>query len=234
MSYYVTLEHAASMAMRAPDKTRAEKFRQTFIRASISLRNRLIAGVQIQTAERLATDQKFAELHAENQRLRNERETLNIAERVTTVCQAELAIVKDAAAFSTQFGPFDDRDKIFFKDRAREVAAAAVVPPVSSGQLLLTDRERTPTELPLTLYLDTHGYATPTRDQLMSLGRRVAEIYRAERGQEPPKRIQWVDGAARRINHYTDDDSDLIQRAIDASDPPLRRRAPAAKRPRMQ
>ena len=60
------------------------------------------------------------------------------------------------------------------------------------------------------------GKGTLTHGQLSLAGAKMAKAYRELRGQEPPKRVQWVDGCERMVNSYTEADRDLMVAAIHA------------------
>ena len=50
--------------------------------------------------------------------------------------------------------------------------------------------------------------------QLVQLGSAVARKYREKYGAEPPKHKQWVDGAERNVNSYTERDRELVIEAL--------------------
>lgn len=56
----------------------------------------------------------------------------------------------------------------------------------------------------------------PNHGQLTQIGRRIAKLYREKYGENAriSKRTQWVDGAPREVNVYTEKDIDLIDKAI--------------------
>ena len=60
------------------------------------------------------------------------------------------------------------------------------------------------------------GKGTLNHGQLSLAGAKMAKAYRELRGQEPPKRVQWVDGCERMVNSYTESDRDLMVAAIHA------------------
>jgi hypothetical protein len=60
------------------------------------------------------------------------------------------------------------------------------------------------------------GKGTLNHGQLSQAGAKMAKAYRDLHGQEPPKRLQWVDGCERMVNSYTDADRALMVAAIHA------------------
>ena len=60
------------------------------------------------------------------------------------------------------------------------------------------------------------GYGTLGHGDLCKIGRKAIELYRAEHDWAPPKRLQFVDGAERLVNAYTEADRDLLVHAVEA------------------
>jgi hypothetical protein len=60
------------------------------------------------------------------------------------------------------------------------------------------------------------GYGTLGHGDLCKIGKKAIELYRAEHDRAPPKRLQYVDGAERLVNAYTEADRDLLVRAVEA------------------
>jgi hypothetical protein len=48
----------------------------------------------------------------------------------------------------------------------------------------------------------------------IAIGRAVAAQYREQHGEPPSKHRQWVDGAEREVNSYTERDRRMVERAI--------------------
>ena len=236
--YWVTFERAMLMAVRAMPrasqkaKMELKQFREDLARGGVAMRNRMIENVKQEVAKRRATEEKFAALRAE---FENREKTLHFAERLVAVHEKEIDITQQAIATVRGLGDMDDRDRVFWGDRMRDAtlctsptvimshvaAPAAPVRAIADAAGATADAAAAAAvprpvtgEWPLSLYLERHGYARPTRDQLMELGKCAAALYRDYRGHEPPKRAQYVDGAVRVVNHYTDDDIDIVERAV--------------------
>ena len=60
------------------------------------------------------------------------------------------------------------------------------------------------------------GYGTLGHGDLCKIGKKAIELYRAKHDCAPPKRLQFVDGAERLVNAYTEADRDLLVRAVEA------------------
>ncbi len=60
------------------------------------------------------------------------------------------------------------------------------------------------------------GYGTLGHGDLCKIGRKAIELYRAKHDCVPPKRLQFVDGAERMVNAYTEADRELLIKAVEA------------------
>ena len=60
------------------------------------------------------------------------------------------------------------------------------------------------------------GYGTLGHGDLCKIGKEAIELYRAKHDCAPLKRLQFVDGAERLVNAYTEADRDLLVRAVEA------------------
>jgi len=104
-----------------------------------------------------------------------------------------LNLLKESADFIKELGCFDDRDKILFSDLARNNAMR-----VNSDFLLPPGNE----EMTISdAYLEVFQERL-ARNKSSAIGKNVANEYRKEFNQEPPTRIQYVDGAPRKVKSY--------------------------------
>lgn len=110
--------------------------------------------------------------------------------------EAMLTTLERAAVLMEQFGGFDDRDQLLFRDLTRNTvlraagSAIALPPAPEDEELTLSDA-----------WLEVTGSALPRRDG-PGVGRLVAALYREEFDKEPPTRTQYVDGAPRQVKSY--------------------------------
>ena len=96
----------------------------------------------------------------------------------------------------------DDRDRMDLSDAVR-----------NTGQHLLP--ARTDVALPVTISgraIDL-GIKLDRKDAIR-VGKITARLYREKHDKNPVKHTQYVDGAARHVNSYTEDDLDIIDEAI--------------------
>lgn len=99
----------------------------------------------------------------------------------------------------------DERDRLFFVDASRNYIRSRF-----SGRLL----EDAPNE-PITISEVAKGMGVSLRrGDEVKVGRAAAALFRAERGDDPPKHSQFVDGAVRRINSYFEKDRHILQDAV--------------------
>jgi prophage antirepressor-like protein len=106
-------------------------------------------------------------------------------------------------------GGLDDRDKLLLKDLARN----ATLNSKSNEKEIVKANE----EWALSRRLSEHFYLKEKdyRKQLIQFGKLVSREFKAKRGEDPPKREQYVGGTVRMVNcyflnDYTDFIDDLI------------------------
>jgi len=109
--------------------------------------------------------------------------------------QETLRLIERSYNLLERLGVVDDRDRIQFGDMVRNVAARG------AGGLLLpasVDHE----ELSITdAWLEVTGQRLP-KARGPSIGKLLAAMFRQEFQQEPPTRMQYVDGAPRQVKSY--------------------------------
>lgn len=123
------------------------------------------------------------------------------------VRQAKLELIQTGIDIISQLGGIDERTELQFKDLARSIVLDDVLPPA----LPQADNERL--EYPISDRALELGYK-PTPGQLRSIGKGAAALYRARYSQEPIKREQFVDGATRKVNVYSQKDLPILDEAI--------------------
>ena len=109
--------------------------------------------------------------------------------------QQTLSLIERSYNLLERLGVVDERDRIQFGDMVRNVAARG------AGGLLLpasADLE----ELAITdAWLEVTGQRLP-KAKGQSIGKLLAAMFRQEVQQEPPTRLQYVDGAPRQVKSY--------------------------------
>ena len=107
-----------------------------------------------------------------------------------------LTLLERSVSLMDRLGGLDERDSLLWRDLTRNTilrASGALSLPASKDdeELTLSDA-----------WLEVSG--TPLdRGTAPIIGRKVANLYRTEFQQDPPKRTQYVDGAPRQVFSYT-------------------------------
>ena len=113
--------------------------------------------------------------------------------------------------FTHRWGiPLDQRDMLHIK----ETAQALALPPAGGPQSIYND-------YPVSrLVLDIFGRKL-SLEKLKTIGRRLSKMWRTEKGKEPMKHDQYVDGACREVNSYPRDWAEPALRKLEDSEPDL-------------
>lgn len=124
---------------------------------------------------------------------------------------ATLDVLERVVGVLSQCGGMDERDQILMKDIARD-------------QLLKVSGGSTPALSPVGVehemsiadaWLQVTGSPMP-RQQAGKIGKAIAKLYREEYNIDPPKRLQFIDGAPRLVNSYI---SGWLLRAVSVVSP---------------
>lgn len=121
-----------------------------------------------------------------------------------------LEIIQICMDLCVQLGGIDQRTELKLKDIVQNIALADVLskPALSAGSN--TGRM----EWPISDRISYLGYPPQEHKILIRIGRAVASAYRLKYRQEPPKREQFVDGATRPVNCYSEEHIDLLDPII--------------------
>lgn len=108
-----------------------------------------------------------------------------------------LTSLERVADLMDRFGGLDERDQLLFRDITRNTILRA------AGTVTLLPASPDQEEMALSdAWLEVTGSPLP-RSKYRAVGTLLANHYREEHdGEEPPKRTQFVDGAARQVNSY--------------------------------
>jgi hypothetical protein len=109
--------------------------------------------------------------------------------------QETLSLIERSYNLLERLQVVDERDRIQFGDMVRHVTATA-----AGGMLLPSSADQQ--ELSIAeAWLEVTGQRLP-RAKGPSIGKVLAAMFRKEFQQEPPTRMQYVDGAPRQVNSY--------------------------------
>ena len=86
----------------------------------------------------------------------------------------------------------DQRDMLHIKEHAQSLA----LPPAGQGQAIFND-------YPVSRLVQDLFQVILTNKQYAAIGKALAKLWRREKGIEPSKHDQYVDGACRAVAHYT-------------------------------
>ena len=104
----------------------------------------------------------------------------------------------------------DQRLVLQMQDHLKNV----MLPPTSQGAI--TNGENSDNLSPITVSQVAQDMAKRlSNGQLIRAGRLLAERYRERHGKDPSKHKQFVDGAVRMVNSYTEQDRDLVEEVIE-------------------
>ena len=134
-----------------------------------------------------------------------ERQTA-ITERIMSIRERQIGMVKTAKETMDLVMPDwakDGRLKLQMEDWTKNAI-------FNQGGLTITNGEPAPLQsISISQVAKELGYRARPAD-LIAIGKAVAQAYREEQGEDPPKHRQWVDGAERDVNSYTERDRVLI------------------------
>jgi hypothetical protein len=102
----------------------------------------------------------------------------------------------------------DTRLVIQTKDRLKNIVLGQSPAAITNG----------PSDTPIYIHdvARSLGHSKLSHGDACRIGKKAAELYQARHGVAPQKRMQFVDGAERMINAYTEGDRDLLVEAVNA------------------
>ena len=140
-----------------------------------------------------------------------------IAEPLALLARDRMGLLKEAIEIGNQLGGFDDRQKVLLKDQLmnlliqeRLLGGAVPALPASSSEPQASCPRL---ELPISDRCVALGFNADSK-QLLRIGRAAANLYRSKYGDTPKKREQFVHGATRMVNVYTEADIAILDEAI--------------------
>lgn len=134
---------------------------------------------------------------------------VELKERISRVKDSELARIKEFANIMTSLNPdwmSDGRLRLQVEDSLKNVV-------LSDKQKLIANGDGPAPSVSVSQVAQEMGIRLK-QAELVAVGRRVAREYHRKHGEKPSKHKQWVDGAERSVNSYTEKDRDLIEEAI--------------------
>ncbi len=159
-------------------------------------------------SKEIPTEEELAE-----RKRRLEREDLEMRALDADIQHKKLCNVKLFADTMKMLNPFwsdDARLRLQTEDWLKNIAFNSQPLAIANGNSAATDADRSISVSQVAQEMGkrlTHG-------QLVQVGSAVARRYREKYGSEPSKHSQWVDGAERKVNSYTEKDRGLMVEAL--------------------
>jgi hypothetical protein len=107
----------------------------------------------------------------------------------------------------------DERDMLHIKEHAQALA----LPPAGQGQSVFND-------YPISRLVMDIANVTLKSKQLIAIGRVLASMWRKQKGSDPKKHDQYVDGACRSVAHYPREWAEPAIRELMTTNPDMFRR----------
>ena len=230
----VSFENAIELIMVLPGKV-AKETRKAFA----SVIHRYLAGdrtliTEIQTnAESNAPISKLARAtlpepeDQETRRKRIKREDLELIKLEREVQEKSITNMQSFMGLMNTIRPdwmqTDARFRLQTEDTIKNIlqVVGSVHPPLQAN--LITNDQHHPSPAPkapavsslsISQLVQELGGKRLTHSEVCRVGARAVKKYRALHQQDPPKHRQWVDGAERFINSYTEDDRDMLTEVL--------------------
>lgn len=160
----------------------------------------LLAGTGVTAAE--ANGQAIEDPEERRQRLRRmsaDTKAIEVSTQKTALDVFEHLRVLEAEAA-------EERDKMYFKD-----AAFNYIQNIFPSSRAIEGTQNAP--LTISTVAMEMGIRL-SREQNKIAGMSASRLYREQHGTAPPKHSQFVDGAVRKVNTYTEADRDIVETAI--------------------
>lgn len=178
------------------------------------IRANAASGAPLQQAYRQALEQEPVADDQGRKRRQAAREEeladLEHRERLVRVRSSELALIKDFTSIMGSLDPDwtkDARLRLQIQDSLKNVVLGPTQKLIGNGG------DAPAPSVSISQIAQEQGLRLKQGD-LVAIGRRVAREYHRKHGEKPSKHRQWVDGAEREVNSYTERDRAIIEAAI--------------------
>ena len=182
----------------------------------IQRRHAEVAGTEEQAAFLAGTGVTIAEANGSVDELAVEERRIAFQERWAAIRERRAAELVSAAAYLYKSAATTDdvRHRLMLQDGAKNIELQYIE--VVGGKRLAIEGGCKNTNTPITIsdVAAALGHSA-SRADLPALGKAVAHAYRkAHGGENPPKHMQYVDGAPRDVNSYFEKDRALIEECV--------------------
>jgi hypothetical protein len=125
--------------------------------------------------------------------------------------ERNIAVISSVCGLMTSLNPdwkSDARLRLQIEDSMKTVMFGGQQALITNGESLATSRSISVSQVAQEL-----GVRLKPAESI-AIGRAVAAQYREQHGEPPSKHRQWVDGAEREVNSYTERDRHMVERVI--------------------
>jgi len=165
----------------------------------------------IMTEEELTRKRRREELELEMLQIEMEERKSLVEERKVKMIETQqkgLESFIQTMAFIDSNWKNDTRLVIQTKDRLKNIVLGQSPAAITNG----------PSDTPIYIHdvARSLGYGKLSHGDACKIGKKAAELYHAIHSSPPQKRMQFVDGAERMVNVYTESDRPMLERAVHA------------------
>lgn len=211
---YVTRQDAIALVMVLPGKMAAE----TRVKFAAIIERHI--DIQVDPATGKPTvklqDEPVEDPEARRKRVRREElEMARMEEEVhamrTSNQREKIQNAQSFLSLMTTIRPDWMQTDARFRLQTEDMIKNIMAPPSTSLQITQGEpAPQQPASLSISQLAQELGCKALTHPEACSAGKLAAKRYRAKHDADPPKHRQWVDGAERTVNSYTEDDRDLL------------------------
>ena len=155
--------------------------------------------------------------HVEERRKRNALFEMEMRERICKTREAEITIITAFSNAMSMLNPDWKRDtrlRLSVEDSLKTSLLGSPALAITDGAITTAGPQQSVSVGEVAQKL---GVASRMKHgDSIAIGKAVAKAYLEKHGERPPKHRQWVDGAEREVNSYTEADRKLIEKAIRA------------------
>jgi len=225
----VTFEHAIELVMVLPGRVAKETRTQfaNIIRRYLAGDHSLILEIQanahssspvaqlareslgITTDEDLIRKRRREDLELEMLQIERDERRNQVALLLQQSQQSNFKFLLDNLLLLDPNWKRDERLVVQTKDLLKNICFGSQQSAITNGDDTSQSKPITISEIALEL-----GHGRLTHGDACKIGKKAIELYREKHNADPPKRLQFVDGAERLVNAYTESDRDMLVRAV--------------------
>lgn len=216
----ITFEHAIELVMVLPGRVAKETRMQfadiirRYLAGDHSLISEVRENAQSSSPVAVLARESLGITTDEDLTRKRRRDELEL-ERLN-VENAKMSMENKQSNFKFFLGTMDDLDPHWKKDTRLLTQTKDLLKNICLGPQAITDG--TGKAAPPPLYIHEValqlGFGRLSHAEACKVGRRAVEMYRAKYDEDPPTRLQFVDGAERQVKAYTEEHRGLLEGAV--------------------